>query len=89
MELLRRMDHDAHSASSASETTDTMTEQPKSSSHTLYSVKCSGLEPLLLKEEAIPTSVDKEMYNLSRSIQAQVNRIEFDWSEAEFDESEQ
>jgi hypothetical protein len=78
--MLRRMDHGTHSA--YSETTDATTEQPKSSSGTPATVRFSGLEPpppseekiILKEEEAIPKSVEKEMYKLSRSIQAINNK---------------
>jgi hypothetical protein len=77
--MLRRMDHGAHSIALSSEATDTITEQPNIGG-TPASVRISGLEPppppparqekiILKEEEAIPKSVEKEMYKLSRSIQ--------------------
>jgi hypothetical protein len=82
--MLRRMDHGEHLQSSASEATDTITEEPKSSrSPRASAARFSGLEPLplppspppreekikLKEAEAMPRSVEKEMYKLSRAIQ--------------------
>ena len=76
--MLRHMDHGEPTApSSHSEITDTITtEQPNKSRRRTASVRFSGLEPhpreekITLKEEdAIPKSVEKEMYTLSRAIQ--------------------
>jgi hypothetical protein len=82
--MLRRMDHGTPSASSSSDATDLLTEQPKMNG-TPASVRFSGLEPppppspraekIVLKEdEAMPKSVEKEMYKLSRSIQEIKNK---------------
>jgi hypothetical protein len=82
--MLRHMDHGAPSTpSSVSEVPEMFTEEPKSTSRTT-SVRFSGLEPhppplpreekIILKEEAIPKSVEKEMYKLSRAIQEMNNK---------------